>query len=339
MLSGISLETSEFEQHVNQMANRIEQLQTLDDGQPNQTIQRYILPIFLYVHEASRISQAPIYLALNVQPSSPDGKDFLNYLQIVEIYDETYHQPLIQTSPLTPFVYPNKIRLFNPINELDRHSVIAGLRDPKTQHEVLTRLSLVFVESIRFYSVRRAVQQALQTRGAIDFSSQMSLIRQWEGMTNDLVHLLTMNRNYIEVDQKLPVTSSNQNVFSVSIFHLNAAAQVNMWFLYQFIRCNNQYHQQTQDGDGSCDVDTWSQTKWKVGCKNANGRDVPVRNMNLQSCAQMCQRTPSCSHFSWKNNDCYLKNGIIVATEEKQTYDFHDTCGFKTSRKSKRNTT
>ena len=317
MLSGISLETSEFERQVIQVTNRIEQLQTLDDGQPNQTIQRYILPIFLYVHEASRISQAPIYLALNVQPSGPDGKDFLNYLQIVEIYDETYYQPLIQTSPLTPFVYPNKIRLFNPINELDRHSVIAGLRDPKTQHEVLTRLSLVFVESIRFYSVRRAVQQALQTRGAVDFSSQMSLIRQWEGMTNDLVHLLTMNRNYIEVDQKLPVTSSNQNVFSVSIFHLNAAAQVNMWFLYQFIRCNNQYHQQTQDGDGSCDVDTWSQTKWKVGCEKANGRAVPVINLNLQSCAQMCQRTPSCSHFSWKNNDCYLENGKVVATNQK----------------------
>ena len=335
MLSGISLESTEFERQVIEVANRIEQLQLLEATKPNPSVQRYVVPVLLYVHEATRISQSPVYLALNVQASAQYGNDFLNYLQIVEIYDERYYQPLVQTSSPTTVTYPNKVTPFNPIQEMDRHYVIAGLQDPKKRSEVLTRLSLVFVESIRFYSVRRAVQQALQVRGAVDFNVHLPAIRQWEATTHDLVHLLQTNHNYIQVDQKLDARTS-QNVFSVSVFHLNAAAQMNMWLLYQFVRCNSQYHQQSQDGDGSCDVDTWSQTKWRVGCTNVNGGDAAVGNMNLQSCAQMCQRTASCTHFSWKkNNECYLKNGRVVVTDEKRTSDARETCGFKTPKKGK----
>lgn len=193
----------------------------------------------------------------------------------------------------------------------------------------MRRLSLVFLESIRFHSVREAVQQALRSQGMIDFYNHMALIRNWETKTNDIVRFCEKNNDLIQSGQQLD-PALTQFIFSVGILHMNAGARLNLWFLYQFIRCHNHSHQQRRIGGDSCDINILANMRWKVGCAFKSGKELGTHQLNLQNCTKMCQIIGGCSHFTWANGSCVLKNGKVLLEDETKTPDSRTTCGIMT---------
>jgi hypothetical protein len=202
LLSGISMAARDFEREVVQVASKIADLQVQHNGRPDLVISRYTVPVYLYVHEATRISQSPVYLALNAQPYDTNSGSSPGYLQLLEIYDERYSVPIANFSLGNINGYPAHIQPFDPMHTLDRHNVIGGLQDSSAKKlETMMRLSLVFVESIRFKSVREAVRDALRSQGMVDFRNHMHLLRNLGSNTDGIVRSNQQTNGNIQPQQ------------------------------------------------------------------------------------------------------------------------------------------
>ena len=201
LLSGISMAARDFEREAAEVGSKIADLQVQHNGRPDLAISRYIVPVYLYVHEATRISQSPVYLALNAQPYDTRSVSSPGYLQLLEIYDERYSVPIAQFSTENIRGYPAQIQPFDPMHTLDRHSVIGGLQDSVKKVETMMKLSLVFVESIRFKYVREAVRDALRLQGVVDFRNHMHLLRHLGSNTDGIVRSNQESNGNVQPEQ------------------------------------------------------------------------------------------------------------------------------------------
>lgn len=172
----IHLDSENFVNDIENICRRIRELQVayLQDS----IHESYIIPVYFLE------DPTPIYLALNVLSSDFSNpihlRSFPSYLylnEIFEIYSEnSQHDPLY-----APGHVPYQNLNFNfDIYSLTRDSVLNECR--RRNSDIIVRLALVFVESIRFINVRDYVEGLLLGNygGVANFWSFDSTIRNWE---------------------------------------------------------------------------------------------------------------------------------------------------------------
>ena len=55
--------------------------------------------------------------------------------------------------------------------------------------------------------------------------------------------------------------------------------------------------------------DGGSNVKWALGC-DFKGNDINCIAGPGEQCGDHCASNPQCTHFTWFNNNCYLKNAV-----------------------------
>ncbi|CAF0868670.1 unnamed protein product [Brachionus calyciflorus] len=173
LLPDIHLNTN-FSECIDKATEKIFTLQGLRDT--NQII--YVLPVYLY--DANK----PIYLGLNVRSTNDGNGDvYKEYLYLREIYLEFRTQENFRPSSFINYNlnvdYSTDLPEFN-LRSLTFEGIIKKLKtEPR---ETVIRLALVFVESLRFWPVKQAVQNSLNSYNTqiINFRTFNNMIRSWE---------------------------------------------------------------------------------------------------------------------------------------------------------------
>jgi len=192
-----------FNKDVKKVVRDIRNLQreyiSSSSGGSNQKV--YYVPVKLPASGSGGSESKPIYLGLNVEPTSstanspPNEQRFSAYLYVTEIYDskpvdgpngKEFNIDLSDKSKLykvnseNAVSYPNVLPEFNPMQSLNYDATMKGLKDPKQTDTTIVRLALTVVESVRFKNVRDAVHQNMDKKMSnVKFDRFSDNIRGW----------------------------------------------------------------------------------------------------------------------------------------------------------------
>ena len=71
----------------------------------------------------------------------------------------------------------------------------------------------------------------------------------------------------------------------------------------------------------------WAGNTWASGCDFIGNNLLMANNTRFEECEPLCIDTTDCSHYSWSNNVCTLKQGTVYESDAVET-NIGTKCGY-----------
>jgi hypothetical protein len=69
---------------------------------------------------------------------------------------------------------------------------------------------------------------------------------------------------------------------------------------------------------------------WAAQCDwrpNLSSKNISTYTLSYDECVDKCSKTLACTHYTWSENTCHLKNGTVSKSDAFPTDDTNAVCG------------